>query len=326
MASPQSLADIKSAWLDKTNNLRLAFDLSARGIYNVKSNHISNIDSLGFDLHKVFTSKKGDIATLVAQGYLTQLVDVEIFPAFYKNNNDLKFICRICNINFVVLSKGNLNLRIGHYEIPFGLEHNIDTNGTLRQYSNGLDLGGKLDWGVTANGKFSWGGYEISLSRGAGVDWTDDYKTYIVSGRVEKTFSYESFLGFSAYHGHQNKPHTSRYTDRTRFGLDASTQIGPVTLLSEVSIGKNSNTETINSLIELDIHNNSENLLGYFQFKTNSQHLDQPSWNSIYQATLGIKYSPNNYWAISSQWTHDIEHYVPEKQASVLSVQLRVRY
>lgn len=318
---------LKSEWLESIDNLRFEVDLSIRGQYNIRSNHLSNVNVMGFDLHKVFTHKNGgDIATLVAQGYLTKLVNAEKPAPFYKNKDDLKFICRICNINFSVLDKGQLNLRIGHFEIPFGLEYNIDTNGTFRQYNNGRDIGGKLDWGLTANGQFSWGSYEVAASRGSGVDWTSDYHTYILSGRVEKNFNYASFFGFSAFHGHVKKPRSLTYINRTRFGVDASTQLGPMTWLAELSGGKDNNADIINALVEVNIQNNTESLLAYFQVRTGSRRAEHQDWDSMVQTNLGLRYTPDRNWTVSGQWTHDIETYKAAKKADTLGTQLRLRF
>jgi len=322
------LAFESASWLEDIDNLRFAIDMSARGQYNINSNHLSNIDSLGLDLHKVFTLSDGrDIATLVFQGYLTKLVNVEKYPSFYKDKDDLKFICRICNINFSLLDRGALNIRIGHFETPFGLEYNLDTNGTLRQYSNGRDLGGKLDWGMAFNGKASWGGgYELAFSRGSGVDWSDNYSTYIISGRVEKTFGYSSFLGFSTFYGYLTMPNTKNYIDRTRIGLDGNTQVGPLAVLGEFSIGKDDDTELINSLFEMNIQNNTEKLLGYFQFKTTSHQFINESWDTMLQSSLGVRYTPDRNWVLSGQWTYDIKAYELVKRASSLGIQVRYRF
>jgi len=153
----QLVADENETWFDQIDNLRFTIDLSVRPQYNFKSDHISHIESFGFDLHKVFTSyDSGDIGTLLLQGYFTKLNNVETHPPFFNGENDLKFICRICNMNLAILDRGTLNFRIGHFDTPFGLEYNLDTNGTLRQYSNGRDLGDKLDWGIAVNGKLPW--------------------------------------------------------------------------------------------------------------------------------------------------------------------------
>jgi len=321
------IADEYDSWIDQTDNLRVAIDLSVGSQYDFKTNHFSHIESFGLDLHKVFSSEEtGDIATLIFQGYFTKLNNVEKHPPFFKGEDDLKFICRICNINFVVLERGELNFRVGHYEMPFGLEYNLDTNGTLRQYSNGRDLGGKLDWGVTANGKFSWGGYEVSVNRGAGVDWTGDYNTYSFSGRVERNFSYASFLGFSAFYGYLEIPGSPKYVDRTRFGLDANTDFGPFAFLGEVSVGKDDDTETFNLLVEVDIQDKTEQVLAYIQFKNASHQLRNASWDNSIQTSLGLRYTPNRLWTLSGQWTHDHTVYTQAKRASLLQVQARIRF
>ena len=321
------IAEENGSWIDQIDNLRLAIDLSVRPQYDFKTDHFSHIESFGFDLHKVFSSaKQGDIGTLILQGYFTKLNNVEKHPPFFHGENDLKFICRICNLNIALLDKGALNFRLGHYEIPFGLEYNLNTNGTLRQYSNGRDLGEKLDWGATANGKFSWGGYEVSANRGSGVDWTGDYSTYSFSGRVERSFSYSSFIGFSTFYGYLALPKTSKYVDRTRIGLDASTHLGPFTFLGEMSVGKDSSTETFNVLVEADIHDKTEKFMAYIQFKNTSHQLKHASWDSSIQTSLGLSFTPNRFWTLSGQWTHDYEVYTNAKRISLVQAQLRLRF
>ncbi|MEO1924847.1 MAG: hypothetical protein ABGY08_02470 [Gammaproteobacteria bacterium] len=318
----------KYAWFNPTENLRLATDFSVRPQYDVKNDHFSHIESVGFDLHKVFSSaSSGDFGTLIVQGYFNKLNNVEKHPPFFKGEDDLKFICRICNFNVAVLNKGLLNIRIGHYETPFGLEFNMDTNGTLRQYSNGRDLAGKLDWGITVNGKSSLLGYEISLGRGVGVDWTSDYSSYIASGRLEITDDYSSFIGFSAFHGHikSNNPDTA-YIDRTRIGLDASTQAGPFTFLSEVSVGQDNSTDRFNTLIEIDLNDSTDKVLGFFQLTNTSYRIKHQHWETLIQTHLGIRYTPNRSWTYSGQWTHDIENYQSAIPTSTLRFQVRYRF
>ncbi len=326
LLSFQAFAFDSVSWQKLNENLRLSLDLSVRGQYHFRTNQLSNINTIGIDMHKVFSGENGDIGTLIFQGYLTKLVNVKPFPAIYNRKDDLKFVCRICNFNLNILDKNLLNVRIGHYELPFGLEYNIDTNGTFRQFSNGRTLGGKLDWGVTANGKTTWGGYEISLSRGSGVDWTDNYSTYIVSGRVERSLSYDSFIGLSFYQGHLRAAKSDGYFDRTRIGLDASTPLGPFTFLTEFSVGKDDGKEIISALFEIDVHNPNEKLLAYFQLATLSHHLDHQDWDSMIQSFLGLKFTPDNHWTISAQWRQDLDVFDNSQRGSVMEAQLRYRF
>lgn len=149
--SQKVFASENTSWVDQFDNFRFAVDFSLRPRYEFEQGDYSRIESVGIDIHKVFSaSDGGDLGTLVLQGYFTKLNSVKKHPSFFDDENDSKFICRICNFNMTIMDRGKLNLRIGHAEIPFGLEYNQDSNGTLRQYSNGRDLGNKLDWGVAA--------------------------------------------------------------------------------------------------------------------------------------------------------------------------------
>ncbi len=62
---------------------------------------------------------------------------------------------------------GKPRVRIGHFEIPYGIEHAINTNGTLRNYRHSANLGIKADWGLAINGETTSFEYEVSASRGS---------------------------------------------------------------------------------------------------------------------------------------------------------------
>ena len=312
------------SWLDSIENLRWSVDLSMKGIYNAETGHMTHTEAIGVDIHKVFTYDDGrDIGTLLLQGYFTKLNNAERYPSFFKNASDVKFICRMCYFNWTLLDKSQLNLRIGHIEIPFGLEYNLDSNGTLRQYSNARNLGTKIDWALALNGQFSWGGYELALSRGHGVNWKNN-SSYSVSGRIEITDDYHSFLGLSGFYGRLKSE--SEYHYHRRIGLDTGMQISFFNFLAEVSIGKDASIEKISSLLEINLNNNTEKLLGYVQLKSNSQRRNGQSWDSIHQVSLGTRYTPNNFWVLSTQWTHDFKVFDQAKRASIVEVQLRYRF
>jgi hypothetical protein len=328
LASQKVFATENRSWVDQFDNFRFAVDVSLRPRYEFEQGDYSHIESIGIDLHKVFSSNDGgDLGTLILQGYFTKLNSVKKHPSFFDDENDSKFTCRICNFNMTIMDKGKLNLRIGHAEIPFGLEYNQDSNGTLRQYSNSRDLGNKLDWGIAANGKLPWGGYEVSLSRGVGVDWKNDTQSYIVAGRVERSDGYSSYLGISSFYGRLRSP-SSRSTiiDRTRIGLDGSTQWKMFTFFGEVSAGTDDDTDRFATLLEVDIQNRNEKLLGYLQLKNTSLKLEHESWDSSNQSSLGIRFSPDNTWTLSGQWTHDFTELNNATKNSMVELQIRSRF
>ena len=155
---------VSSGWSDNT---RWAVDISTRFSRDLRQNHHSSQQVVGFDLHKVFTGEQGDFATLVFQPYWVRLHDVQNPGFYFDGGDDAELTWRIANINYTGLSYGSFNVRAGHFEVPFGLEQNIDTNGTLRQYSF-RDRGIKADWGVSVNGVLSEFDYEVALTRGSG--------------------------------------------------------------------------------------------------------------------------------------------------------------
>lgn len=154
-----------SSWLDHT---RLALDLTVRGVYEGTSENLDGMQFFGIDAHKVFGHERGDIGTLIVQVYGTSLTDVEMHPAMFKDDDDTKIVYRNVNFNYTSLFDGRLNLRIGHFEVPFGIEHVINTNGSLRTYMHDQNIGVKGDWGFSVNGELSRFEYELAWTRGSG--------------------------------------------------------------------------------------------------------------------------------------------------------------
>lgn len=154
-----------------TDNARWAFDLSARGMYNNRANEWYSAFFMGLDLHKVFSGPDGDWGTLVLQPYVMRL-DSPAQPAFFEDHHDWELVYRIFNFNYTGLAGGKFNVRVGHFEIPFGLEHVVNTNGTLHDYMHGPNIGIKADWGVSLNGELETFDYEFSLTRGTGNEWS----------------------------------------------------------------------------------------------------------------------------------------------------------
>ena len=154
-----------------TDNLRWAIDLAARPSFDDRLDEWHSAFFLGLDVHKVFGSESGDWGTLVLQPYLTRL-DSPRHPPFFESNHDWELVWRIFNFNYTGIASGRFNVRVGHMEIPFGLEQVVNTNGTLRDYQHGRNIGVKADWGVSLNGELPAWDYEFSLTRGTGNEWS----------------------------------------------------------------------------------------------------------------------------------------------------------
>ena len=128
----------KQPWED---NLRQTLDLAARPIYNARTGDWRHISFIGIDLHKVFSDEDQDIGTLTFQAYLTRFDDFQRFPPFADDPHDWEIVYRILNFNYTALSRGGFNIRVGHMEIPYGLEQIINTNGTLLDYLHNRNIG-----------------------------------------------------------------------------------------------------------------------------------------------------------------------------------------
>ena len=139
------------------NETRFSWDLSVRGIQEVHdpkpgAKKTGLLSAVGLDLHHVFSSSTGpDLGTLRLQGYALR-ADLPNNPPLFGDNH-WEWTDRISDFNFTRFSAKGVNVRLGHYQVPYGLEQTQSTYGTLRDYMSRTNLGIKADWGVTLNGQ-----------------------------------------------------------------------------------------------------------------------------------------------------------------------------
>ena len=300
---------------------RSTFDLSSRRTESLSDDNYSWAHFVGIDLHKVFTGARGDIGTLVFQPYMTRLSNVQRPPFFFDDGDDWELVWRIANFNYTALSRGGFNLRVGHYEIPFGLEQNIDTNGTLRQYTFS-DRAIKVDWGVTVNGKYAGLDYEIALSRGSGNDFTARHDPYLFSGRIGTSSQGNFIAGFSWMLG--DVLNGAGAVPRKRAGLDLAYYTGPWELLLEVSGGDNDGNATANALLETSWRTPMENLHLYLQYRQLFN--DTPNgWSDRSRFSWGTQYRFNQKFSASAEISHDLDAFDGAERTAAALLQVRLR-
>ncbi|WDE08569.1 hypothetical protein SG34_032110 [Thalassomonas viridans] len=275
----------------------------------------------GLDLHKVFSKDNGDIGTLVFQPYLTRLDDVVNPSFFFDNGNDRELIWRIANFNYKVLNNGKFNFRVGHFEVPFGLEQNIDTNGTLRQYTF-ADRGIKADWGLSVNGATRSADYEIALTRGAGNTLEDTDNPYIFSGRVGFPSHRNFILGGSWFYGRVLAGEET--VRRKKLGVDLAYYHRHFEWLFELSAGKNDLNNTVSTLAEMSYRDASEHFHGYIQFR--HQGIKSGGWESEQVWTLGGSWQPSNHWGVSMQYARQVNSIAEKAPVKRLTAQVRYRF
>ena len=323
MAFPDAKSDSVDWWYD---NLRWTVDLSSRVTWFESLDEVSPENVVGLDLHKVFSSSGRDWGTMILQLYLTRIDNHPSPPPFIEGSDDWELVPRIANFNFTGFGSSKFGIRIGHFEIPFGLEVPIDSNGTLRQLPTAREFGTKVDWGAGINGVLLSHEleYEVTLSRGSGVEYFDRDNPFIAAGRIATRDGRFPTFGLSALHGEvAGRAGTS--TRRTRVGLDAQSFLGVFGMLAQLSAGEDDDMHVANGYVEVNRCNSTETLLAYCQATVFTQDRED-GWVDASYLAPGIRYKPDSHWNLSGQFERTITEFSGKNEASVLRVQARYRF
>lgn len=314
----------KTPFASLSENLRLAGDLSSRVVFRSEEEQAHYQNVIGFDLYKVFSGSEGDWGTLILQGYLTRIDDRNPHPKIFSDEDDWKFVYRIFNFNYSGLGLGKPNIRVGHFEVPYGLEHVINTNGTLRQYGQKSNLGLKADWGISLNGYGQTMDYEVSLTQASGQDvtWRGLEDRYALTGRLgQRDWLDMVDVGVSAYYAELEADGGRRW----RLGTDARWYYRRAAVWGEVSLGENEGDSILNGLLEFNLINNLASWLGYAQLFYYSQN-GTSGWDEAVDFTVGVRYTPDNYWALSSQLKQGLAAFQGRQRVTELAFQIRYRF
>ncbi|NLB65002.1 MAG: hypothetical protein GX803_00830 [Lentisphaerae bacterium] len=160
-------------------------------------------------------------------------------------------------------SSGRLHLRLGRYDLPFGLDSQTDTHGTLWQFSNHRLFGAGHDWQATAFGKATEHlDYQLGYLLGAGPNDRLNGQHGMLAGRLglANTFLFAHGLeaGLSAAWGRRLDPHTGTRdpVSTWRLGLDARKRMdsptGPFTMTLEAAVGEDEDDAIWSSLVQVD--------------------------------------------------------------------------
>lgn len=309
-----------------TDNARWALDLSSRYTDTEKAddnNEASAQHVIGFDYYTKIVRNNRDIATIVFQPYWIELNNRASAPSFFSDGNDGALNWRIANINYTGLSRGGFNLRLGHLEVPFGLEQNIDSNGTLQQFTTS-DRNIKADWGGSVNGVLSQFEYELAYTRGTGNnlknDSTNETDPGIVAGRIGTLSTGHSIWGLSFLDG--DIVVGSSTAERRRVGVDWAYYHNNWEFLSEISVGDNGATDTENAFIEVAWNNLSNTLKVYQQLQYRTRELNSVVNTQFF--TLGTQWFVNSKTDISAAWSKTFADQ-SANDTSTLNIQLRIR-
>ncbi|NKB37789.1 MAG: hypothetical protein GKR93_11555 [Gammaproteobacteria bacterium] len=303
------------------DNLRWVIDQSTRHNVPLSGGNSFWQHAIGLDLHKVFQNEYGDYGTLIFQPFLVRVENLKNPPAFFDDGNDWALNWRMINFNYTALAKGKFNIRLGHFEVPFGLEQNIDTNGTLRQYTFSTRAI-KADWGFSVNGALNKLDYEFALSRGSGNDYSSRHNPYLFSGRIGTPVTKNLVFGVSGFFGETLQKNGT--TNRKLLAVDLAYYFYQWEFLLELSGGDVDDDTETHILTEASWRSPMESLHLYSQFRNSSKKFSgqRTSLNSI---TVGIHYDFTSSTGLSGEIRHNFDAALPNQQTSNLLLQLRVR-
>ena len=307
-----------------TENLRWSIDQSARVIVD-DDGDAATLAFFGLDLHTVWSTNSRDVATFTLQPYLTRVDGLEPTPPLFDGPDDWELVWRIFNGNFKLRDDGALNLRVGHFEVPFGLEHTINTNGTLRDYTHGANFGLKADWGATLNGDLPEFEYELGWSRGSGNEYDDEGDPGVFSGRIGTPRDEDLVLGLSVADGDFLSP--AGVVERSRFGVDAQWYWRSYGLFGEVSGGDApGGVETWRALAEVNWRDPHETVLGWAQVVVDRRDMVSDVEHAS-EARIGVRWVPSAGWSLSAQLAQPLDPALDTgSRAGRLAIQLRYRF
>ena len=315
------------------SNLRHTLDLSIR---TVKSgdNDPMQLAFVGLDLHKVISSYSEDRATLTLQPYIAFVRNgpsawdstPQKHPLF-DGSNDWSIHWRNFNANIKILQDGSLNVRLGHIEVPFGVEYPIDTNGRALDYAHGENFVGiKADWGVSLNGTKRGYEYEVALLRGSGNGYASKSVNretpYFVAGRFGASRNADVGFGLSALRGNLLTP-SKEMVERSRIALDSQYYYRNLGFLGEISVGRGYGEPLSDKadFLQLfsEIHWKSPKETSQVWLQLVHRSLDAKASREM---RTGVAWVPMHKVTLSSRLTRKIH---PESENNIL-VQLRHRY
>ncbi|NTS78488.1 hypothetical protein HR060_16715 [Catenovulum sp. SM1970] len=253
------LSIIFSHSIHAESNARLKFDISTRLSLNQTNDEIGSMTPLGFDYHNTIADTHSDVGTFVLQLYATKINNLSPHPPFFDEENDFKLVTRIFNFNYTGLGRSLPNVKVGHIELPYGIEYRVNTNGTLRQYSHGMNLGPKADWGISLNKQHENLEYEFSLTTGGGQDFTNQNNSYVFTGYIGTPSHHNFHYGVSV-----NKSEINRF-ERESLAFDAAYYYQLWSMFLEIQVGSKGGLDHHQAFAELNYTTSSHDWLFYLQ-------------------------------------------------------------
>lgn len=248
-----------------------------RASYSTESHEDDyTVKALFFNLRHVISDDTGDRYILVGQ------IDIE---------DDLQEILPYNTYAQIKGPLGKVNLRVGHYLLPFGLLAYYDTERLLIQGIEDENLGNRLDWGAQVLGYSGSLDYALSVSQGSGNEFRDSDSNKLVTGRIGLQQDYNRY-GISVLSGIvdvADEEDGAEREERRRIALDGEFDLAPWMLRGELTAGQNGG-RAVNGGVMLADYDFTPDLA--FNSKLGWWHDEQTTWD----AAVGFSYRlPHNF-------------------------------
>ncbi len=308
-------------WRMLAENARGSIDIATRRTESLTDDGWSGLHVFGIDLQTVLSGNGGDIGVITLQPYFARLVNVDQPNATFEDPGSWELTWRISNINFKVLDRGRLNVRLGHFELPFGLEQNLDTNGTLRQFTF-RERGIKVDWGVTANGQVGGAEYEIAASLGSGNDIEQRSGSSLVSGRIGTSSRGNFIVGASFMSGDVQT--AAGAISRDRLAIDLALYRNNWEFLLEASTGSDDDADRDAIFADIAWQSPRETFLSYLQLHHYTT--DGPQGGTTERSVaVGSKLTLRRFTLLSAELRRSFIDASNDSASTSLTLQLRHR-
>ena len=338
---PEEESEEHLSWISRfrhrTNSL-LALDIVSTGVGATGVDGVITKQAIGLDYYRTF-GRYDQWGELVLQAYALRIDNFPDPPSLFDDGNDWEFVWKTANFNYTGFGDDRLKIRVGHFDIPYGLEHLLDTNLGLEQTIAAQNLGSKRDWGVSVNGTGADYDYELALLRGSGLRYEDDDGPVAVAGRLGSDRSANQIFGISGYFGDAltqtgvdriqlfdlaTGDSSDTILRRSRIGLDYQQFFGNWALQGEASAGEDEGLDVANFFAAMKWDPLESDWQAWTQIRALNQRSD--GWRDNISVVAGMLYSPAAKWSIGLQVAHDLTRFDDGDEVTAVSLQVRFRY
>ena len=298
-------------------NSRITFDLSSRTSYFERNDEFQFQQFIGFDFYSPINDGVKDWGYITLQPYLHRIDNGTRTPAYYDDFHDWEFILRTAAITYTGMGYNLPWIRVGHFEVPFGVEHTKNTFGNLHQYAQTQKLGIKVDWGIAIGQELEKWQYEFSLTRGSGLKYRDRENPYAFSGRIGTLNDNYWAAGMSVFYGDVLRGKSVQ--NRQLFAIDFQYFWNSWGLLSEFNIGDIDEKDSFGSLLEVNWRNMDESLKIYAQY----HYRDTRESAEISSVVFGTLYRISSNLLISAQMNNELSQLRDNFRENIFELQIR---